>query len=359
MVVDWTDFERYIVIKKGLAPRSLITCKTRVSFFNRYCKDHQITKLDKQAVEDFLYYMRVTLKRKNNTLNTYICMFKCLRDYLKDRGKEYHFLDEFECFKKNSTPIILLTQDEIDLLLSTHLSYGTFRGKDTSDYLDKLFLAVEMFICQTGCRFFEAQNLQVKYCDISAQKAMILGKNGEYRNVYFLEPLTSLLQELIKDKAPDQFVFTNVLGKKIFHQDTDKDLKRRAKKAGITKEVRLHLLRHCFGTAHYEATKDIAMTATLLGHKSIEQTYSTYVHMADSEIRKSAYQHPKMRQQLSPIELLQFAKESLDSFKLQDDVRYSQEFKSRLFNAFLDEQERLRSDQITQDEKRKCNRTFF
>lgn len=54
-----------------------------------------------------------------------------------------------------------------------------------------------------------------------------------------------------------------------------------AKKAGITKEINLHLFRHCFATHSLEEGMDIKTLQYLMGHSSV-QTTMIYLHISET-----------------------------------------------------------------------------
>jgi site-specific recombinase XerD len=318
--IDKETFITYITIKKDLSEGSILSCSKQFKLISEWFDNHQC-EFNKEGVERMIYDLKHNRKLKNNTLKSYIFCLAYIRDCLKDKGLPYEFLLELPSFKKNSSPKILLTEVEIDKILAQHLEYKTFRGKSTS-YLDNTYLAMIELLARTGCRYFEAANLKVKYLDISAKKALILGKNGDYRSIYFPQPLAQKLALLVQDKEQEDYVFTGALGTKLHATEFSIDLKTRAIKAGITKRVHPHLLRHCYGTREYEATKDIAVVATLLGHRDIKTTYDTYVHMADDTIRKAANMHPTMRKYADPKEIIKRLRSDIESLHLDEDKRF-------------------------------------
>lgn len=344
MIINETDFLSYITTKKGLSAGSVKTCASRIRVLHQYLQIHHHT-LSKEAIEQFLMDL-IARGRNNNTLNTYIFTLRYLKDYLKNRGQSHAFLDDLTTFDKHQPLIIPLTDTEIEDILNVQLTFGSFRGRSTQ-FLDTMYLTLIRFIAFTGCRFEEAQSLPVERVDLNDGKAMLHGKGDHFRVTYFTDPLKGQLATLMADKQPTDLVFTNVLGKHVHATTFAKDLKERARRAGITKRVHPHLLRHSFATLEYEATRDIALVASLIGHKDIQTTYETYVHIADSIRRQGTMDNPLNQRHTSPLRRLKQIKKGLDSYQVADDPRFSEQFKGDLVKVFYEEEKRLRSQQVT------------
>ncbi len=62
-------------------------------------------------------------------------------------------------------------------------------------------------------------------------------------------------------------------------------VKRKAKKAGIDKDVHPHTLRHSFATDLYRESKNLRLVQKALGHSSISTT-EIYTHIVDEELEK-------------------------------------------------------------------------
>jgi site-specific recombinase XerD len=318
MQINNNDFISFITIKQSLADQSIRHCRIRLRVINEWFVDKE---LNKQTVEEFFLNLKEK-GLKNNTLNSYHFVFRQIREYLKDRGLPDDFLEGFKSFKKTKPDIIIFTQEEIEKLLNTRLEYGKFRGRDTS-ILDFRYRTLTMFLAYTGCRYGEASELRIKRLDLSAGKAtFIQTKTNENRTVFFTEPLKSDLRKLIEGREQDDFVFRNFVEKQFHVTDFSADLKRRAIKAGITKRTFPHNLRHSYITHLLEAGVPITEVASLVGHKDIQTTYSTYMHLADKTLHRAAMRHPAVRKNVDPQETMRVIKEMIDSFHLEKDDRF-------------------------------------
>lgn len=121
-----------------------------------------------------------------------------------------------------------------------------------------------------GLRKSEALNL--KMGDISGDNITIQGKGGTWRSI----PVNiGIVQEIAKNyvgvptASPLIFPFVNIY----------KAIARARKKAGITKRINPHLLRHSMATHLVESTGDLRTIQEILGHKSISTT-TIYTHIA-------------------------------------------------------------------------------
>lgn len=318
MTINEKDFLSFITIKRNLAFQSIRHCIIRIRLINKWFAGRELTKGN---LEKFFMELR-DKGLKNSTLNTYYFVFRQLKEYCIDRNMSSNFLNGFSSFKKTKPDIIIFTHEEIEKIINTKLTYGKFRGRDCN-FLDFRFRTMAMFLAYTGCRYSEAAELTVEHLDLSAGKAIFVNtKTNENRTVYFAEPLKTHLQELAKDRKPKEKVFRNSMETCIQVTDFSTDLKKRAKAAGVIKRTFPHNFRHSYITHMLEAGVPITEVATLAGHKDIQTTYSTYMHLADKTLQRAAMRHPMVRKNVDPQEIIKSAKEMLEGLHLEDDKRF-------------------------------------
>ena len=319
MQIDEHDFRSYITVKLGLSSASIRHCLSRFGLISSWFQDKE---LNKENVEKFFLYLKEEKHLKNNSLNTYCFAFRHIASYCKDRGLKCDFFDGFKAFKKTKPDIIIFTSEEIEQILNTELTYGKFHGKNC-DYLDFRYRTMTMFLAYTGCRYAEAAELTVKHVDISAGKAQFVDtKTNENRTAYFAEPLKSGMKMLIENRQPNDRVFRNSSDKQIHVTDYSHDLKQRALKAGVMKRTFPHNFRHSYVTHMLEAGVPITEVATLVGHKDIQTTYSTYMHLADKTLERAAMRHPMVRKNINPQEIITLVKETIENLHLGSDNRF-------------------------------------
>lgn len=320
MQIPKEDFKSYITIKLGLASESIRHDMCRLGIINKWFENLELTK---ENIEKFFYELKQR-GLKNNSLNTYHTVFCHISRYRKDRGLPFDFYEGFKVFKKTKANIVIFTIEEINLMLNTKLAYGHFRGKDAS-FLDTRYRTLTRFLAETGCRFGEAANLRIKNIDLGCGKATFVEtKTNENRTVYITEPLISELRGLVEGWGPEDLVFRNAVEHKIHPQDYICDLKDRARTAGIIniKKVHPHNFRHTYATMLLEAGVQITEVSKLLGHKDIQTTYDTYMHLTDKTLQKAAMRHPLVRGSVAPLETMLTVKDTIENFHFEGDNRF-------------------------------------
>lgn len=323
MKIDERDFIQFLTIKRKLAGNSIRTYSGRLRIIKKWLFSNN-AELTKQSVENFLYEKKEKEKLSNAAVNTYIQTLNHIESYSRDRGLPAGFMDGIEGLPKTQSEIIPLSTEEIDALLNTHLEYKNRNGVNC-DNLDFKYLTLTAFIVFTGLRYEEAASLQVKRLDIENGRATIVNTKNKHNRFVFIhhDPLKKALRDLAKGRSPEDLVFTNSKNQHVHAGDFNYDLQLRAQKAGITKHVHAHLLRHSFATELQKATHDIAGIATILGHKDIKTTYESYVHLDTETLQRFTQKFPLLRKYIKPIDVLKDVKLTVDGYKLDDDERFS------------------------------------
>ena len=159
----------------------------------------------------------------------------------------------------------VLSRQEIDELLQC-----------TENLKHRTFLST-LYAC--GMRLSEASHLRIPDIDSARMQIRIThGKGAKERCVPLSPRLLEELRTYWKAYRPSHFLFP---GKTPDHPYADtsiqKAIKRSAVKAGITKNVHPHVLRHSYATGMLEAGVDLLTISRLLGHASFTTTM-VYLH---------------------------------------------------------------------------------
>lgn len=155
----------------------------------------------------------------------------------------------------------VLSVGEVALLLGA-LEHPTYR-------------MVATILYATGMRINEACTLETR--DIDGNRRVIRIRNGKGRKerLVLLSPrLLDMLRRYWKRERPPRpflFVASHARGP-VRAPTVRKALRRAANKAGLTKDVTPHVLRHSCATHLLEAGTDVRVIQAMLGHSSISTT---------------------------------------------------------------------------------------
>jgi len=168
---------------------------------------------------------------------------------------------------------VVLTKDEIRRLLAamTH---------EKSRLLVKLLYA-------SGLRISECLSLRVEDLELEQRIAWVRGgKGGKDRMVILSKALVGEIRGFLeKEGIRAGIIIRGRNGEPMTPRNAHKIIAEAARRAGITKRVSPHKLRHSFATHLREAGTDLRVIQELLGHASI-QTTEIYTHVSSEEKRR-------------------------------------------------------------------------
>lgn len=134
-----------------------------------------------------------------------------------------------------------------------------------------------------GCGLRLNELLHLKLSDINSERMLVHVRNskGNKDRVVMLAPaLLEDLRSYFKAYHPKVYLFEGQSGGRYSEKSVQNIVKTAAAKAGITKQVTPHVLRHSFATHLLENGTDIRYIQQLLGHGSVKTT-EIYTHITD------------------------------------------------------------------------------
>jgi integrase/recombinase XerD len=157
----------------------------------------------------------------------------------------------------------------------------------------------------TGARISEAVGLDVDDLDRVEGTALLRGKGGKDRLVpvgsYALAAveayLTRARPELASVGTSERAgaMFLNARGGRLSRQSAWTVLVKAADRAGVTRDVSPHTLRHSFATHLLEGGADVRVVQELLGHASVTTTQIYTLVTVDNLREVFAAAHPRAR----------------------------------------------------------------
>ena len=138
-----------------------------------------------------------------------------------------------------------------------------------------------MTLYATGLRVSEALALQIP--DIDSERMLLRvrqGKGAKDRYVPLSQTLLEQLRRYWRYYRPPYWLFPSTDPRRALTASTvQRVCTKAARKAGLTKQVTPHTLRHSFATHHLEAGTNLKTIQVLLGHRTLNTT-SIYLHVA-------------------------------------------------------------------------------
>lgn len=289
-----TDFLEHLEIEKG---RSVKTIENYDRYLSRFLAQTKITspaKLDEKSVREF----RIWLNRqrgtagdmKKKTQNYYMIALRAFLKYLRKRDIDSLNPERIELAKVGQRDLDLITSDELARLMKAP-SASMLTGLRDRAVMELLF--------STGLRVSELCSLP-RDLDLSRDEFSVRGKGEKVRVVFLSSDAKKAIAEYLKARTDmDDALFVDGRAKKL-HRISPRDVQRHIKmyaiKAGITRKVTPHVIRHSFATDLLENGADLRSVQALLGHANIATT-QVYTHVTDKHLREvhQAF-HGKRRQ---------------------------------------------------------------
>lgn len=146
--------------------------------------------------------------------------------------------------------------------------------------------AILLLFYSTGMR--EAELINLKITDIDSDRMVIRieqGKGKKDRYVPLSEKTLHALRKYYLKERPRGFLFNGQFSDRYSATSIRNIVKNCAQKAGISKRVYPHLLRHCNATHLIETGTDVSIIQNMLGHKQ-QKTTMRYARISNLLISK-------------------------------------------------------------------------
>ena len=248
---------------------------------------------DQLGPEHVRTYQAHLFTKRKLAANTVIQRLAALRFFfVKTLRKPWSIADTPYPKKTFHLPLIL-SQEEIAQLIS---------AAETPFHRILLITAYA-----TGLRRAELAHLKI--ADIDSQRMVIHVKGGKGRKDRDVMLSPKLLEELRAywrgmRRRPKEWLFPGNRWHTATRPITTKVVwsacQQAAERAGITKPVHPHTLRHCFATHLLEAGADLRTIQVLLGHRDLEET-TIYLHLSQKHLGETASPLDALSLSSSPV----------------------------------------------------------
>lgn len=294
------EFLEHTEIERGRAVKTIQNYDHYLTRFFTQMNIKETADITEDKVREFRLWLNRqpgsgndTMKRR--TQNYYLIALRAYLKYLRKRGIEGLSPERIELAKVPERHLDLISPDDLNRLLAAA------DGTDERGLRDKAILEL---LFSTGLRVSELCSLDIDSVDLSRDGFSIRGKGEKVRVVFLTDAAKNAIRAYLKArKDMNEAMFVNVprsrTVKKASNRLTPRSIellmKTYAAKAGITKKVTPHVLRHSFATDLLSNGADIRSVQQLLGHASIVTT-QIYTHVTDAHLANVHKQfHSKSR----------------------------------------------------------------
>ncbi|GAA0458551.1 site-specific tyrosine recombinase XerD [Alkalibacillus silvisoli] len=288
------DFLHFLRIEKGLAENSINSYERDLNQYITYIKE----KEELQSVEQVeRHHIRGLLKQMNDqgkSAASISRMISTLRSFHQFIVREYQTSHDptlhIERPKRDRQLPKVLTNEEVERLLEV-------KGEKPIDIRNKAMFET---LYATGLRISELLSLQIDDLHLLMGFVRIVGKGGKERIVPLGQHAQNAIQNYVDygrgsllKKYKNDALFLNHRGNTMTRQGFWKVLKTHARQQEIFKEITPHMLRHSFATHLLENGADLRAVQEMLGHADISTT-QIYTHVSKTRL-KDIYQdyHPR------------------------------------------------------------------
>lgn len=289
------QFLEYLEIERG---RSIKTVENYDRYLSRFLAFSKITspaRITEQAVREFRLHLNrqagVSGTMKHKTQNYYMISLRAFLKFLRKRGIESLNPEHIELAKVGSRDLDLISSNELGRLMLAPTEAKAKGGADQSSTLvalrDRAIL--ELFF-STGLRVSELCSLG-RDLDLSRDEFSVRGKGEKVRVVFLSTTAKQALKKYLDARKDlDDALFVHIGGNaksskelRLTPRSVERIVKHYAIKAGITRRVTPHVIRHSFATDLLQNGADLRSVQAMLGHANIATT-QVYTHVTDKHL---------------------------------------------------------------------------
>lgn len=247
-------------------------------FYKYFDADMPIGELDKVAFDNYVIYLRETIKN-DVSINSYLRDLITTLHFLMDGGYVERY--KMQSIKVDKTPVETYTEEELEKLC---------RKPDLKkcSFAEYQSWVMTNFLLATGVRQRSLNNIKIKDLDLENAIVTLTVTKNRKTLVIPIEPhLRVILIEYLRyrqHKTDDEYLFTNIYGQQLTKSTGYHRLYEYNKARGV-ETTGLHRYRHTFAKQWILSGGNVVTLSKLLGHSSLEITQN-YVNLLVSDMAK-------------------------------------------------------------------------
>lgn len=277
--------------EKGLSDNTLGAYRRDLKTYAQWLAQEQGLDLSAAQHSDLMAYMGYLLRQKKSARSS-ARFLSCVRGFYRYHLREGNILEDpsldIDSPKLGRPLPKSLSEDDVERLLAAP-------SEDTAiEFRDRCMLEL-LYAC--GLRVTELVSLKLSQLNLNQGVVRVFGKGSKERLVpvgeealrWLLRYMAEMRPELVDSQSSD-VLFPSKRGSQMTRQTFWHRIKLYAARAGISKPLSPHTLRHAFATHLLNHGADLRVVQLLLGHSDLSTT-QIYTHVAKQRMQELHAQH--------------------------------------------------------------------
>jgi integrase/recombinase XerD len=278
-------FLDYLNIEAGLSENTILGYGRDLRDFAEFCLTKNIKKPDSIDNETLFGYAKslARLNKAEASINRSVIAIKMFMRFCKLMG---HIEDDLTVFLESpklwqKLPIVC-NKDQVAKLLNSPDEKEPYYLRDRA-LLELLYA--------TGTRASEAAGLKISDVNLKIGYVRCLGKGKKERVIPLNKTAIAAVEEYIGQLRPKLLkpfsrdsLFLSRTGRALSRIEIWRIVKKYACRAGLSRQMTAHTLRHCFATHLLSGGADLRSVQEMLGHVDIATT-QIYTHVDQERLR--------------------------------------------------------------------------
>jgi integrase/recombinase XerD len=281
--------ERYlnhVRVEAGLSRNTIEAYRRDLQKFQRYLRQQNIAQLRRVTTDTVRSFLSSLHALKLSPVSSARCL-SAVRGWLRFL-LEQQFIDEHPArdiapARRGTRLPKTLSEEEVAALLEVPVQ------ATAEDRRDRVMLEL---LYATGLRVSELVSLELAHVNLEVGYLRVTGKGSKQRIVPMGEPAQRLLLDYVHTvrpqllkRGPSRLLFVSRRGTSLTRQAFWKSLRARGRRAGLSRAVSPHMLRHSFATHLLGGGADLRSVQTMLGHADIATT-QIYTHVERERLKE-------------------------------------------------------------------------
>ena len=285
-------FLTFCRVEKGLSANSLDAYRRDLESLDNWATEQKLVDGKLFTAGDlraYVEWMSQTKGLKSRSIARHITTLRNLHKFMLEQGVIETDPTEFLSSPKHGTTIPkFLNAAEIERLMAIPQAAEPLGLRDR---------AMIQLLYASGLRVTELCQVQLPDIERNLGVIRVVGKGGKHRLVPVGQSALEAIEQYLESGRPailnrksSKFLFVTGRGGKLTRQGFWKLLGLHGRKAGITRALTPHIIRHSFATHLLEGGADLRSLQSMLGHADISTT-QIYTHVVRGRLRQTLDDH--------------------------------------------------------------------